>query len=101
MEGLKDLRVPLRLKDMMRSAGFVDVEDRMIQLHTCGWSTGQPHTLSIEKTATDNLVLTDQRDYDIGLANRENVQRLLSSAALYPFIEILGYALVGVATSRC
>lgn len=58
------------------------------------------HILS-EKTSTDNLVLTDQRDYDIGLANRENVQRLLSSAALYPFIEILGYALVGVATSPC
>jgi hypothetical protein len=40
MEGLKDLRVPLRLANMMTAAGFVDVEDRMIQLHTCGWSTG-------------------------------------------------------------
>jgi hypothetical protein len=41
MDGLKDLRVPLRLPNLMREAGFVDVEHRMIQLHTCGWSTGQ------------------------------------------------------------
>lgn len=40
-EGLKDLRVPLRLPDMMREAGFVDVENRMIPLHTCAWSTGK------------------------------------------------------------
>jgi hypothetical protein len=40
MEGLKDLRVPPRLHTMMRSAGFVDVEHRMIQMHTCAWSTG-------------------------------------------------------------
>ncbi|KAG0649526.1 Methyltransferase laeA [Hyphodiscus hymeniophilus] len=49
MEGLKDLRVPLRLSNMMRAAGFVDVESRMIQLPTCAWSTGShPHpTISI------------------------------------------------------
>jgi hypothetical protein len=41
MEGLKDLRVPLRLPSLMRDAGFVDVEHRMIQLPTCGWSTGK------------------------------------------------------------
>jgi len=70
MEGLKDLRVPLRLSNMMRDAGFVDVEARMIQLPTCAWST-------------------DQREQDIGIANRENVQRLLSSLALYPFTERL------------
>jgi len=40
MEGLKDPRAPLRLPDMMRQAGFVDVEHRVIQLPTCGWSTG-------------------------------------------------------------
>ncbi|PSS25646.1 hypothetical protein M430DRAFT_48081 [Amorphotheca resinae ATCC 22711] len=71
MEGLKDLRVPLRLANLMRDAGFVDVEHRIIPLHTCGWST-------------------DQREYEIGVANRENVQRLLSSMALYPFTERLG-----------
>jgi hypothetical protein len=41
MAGLKDLRVPLRLQNLMREAGFVDVESRMIQLPTCAWSTGQ------------------------------------------------------------
>lgn len=33
---LKDLRVAVRLPDMMRAAGFVDIEHRMIPLHTCG-----------------------------------------------------------------
>ncbi|KAG4420878.1 hypothetical protein IFR04_005962 [Cadophora malorum] len=70
MEGLKDPRAPLRLPDMMRQAGFVDVEHRVIQLPTCGWST-------------------DQRDNDIGIANRENVRRMLSSLAIYPFTERL------------
>jgi hypothetical protein len=40
LDGLKDLRVALRLPNLMREAGFVDVEHRMIQLHTCAWSTG-------------------------------------------------------------
>jgi hypothetical protein len=39
--GLKDLRVPLRLQNLMRDAGFVDVESRMIPLPTCAWPTGQ------------------------------------------------------------
>lgn len=38
----------------------------------------------------DISVYIDQRDYEIGVANRENVQRLLASAALYPLTEILG-----------
>jgi hypothetical protein len=46
MDGLKDLRVPLRLPNLMREAGFVDVEHRMIQLHTCGWSTGQSQVVA-------------------------------------------------------
>jgi len=77
MEGLKDLRVPLRLPQMMRAAGFVDVENRMIPLHTCAWST-------------------EQRDIDIGAAHRENVQRMLSSMATYPFTERLGMAIQDV-----
>lgn len=40
-QGTKDLRVPLRLHDMFREAGFVDVEQRMIQLPTCAWLTGK------------------------------------------------------------
>lgn len=40
-EGTKDLRVPLRLHDMFREAGFVDVEHRMIPLPTCAWLTSK------------------------------------------------------------
>lgn len=77
LQGLKDLRVPLRLPNMMREAGFVDVEHRMIQLHTCAWST-------------------DQRDNEIGQAFREVVQRFLSSMAIYPMTERLGMSIQDV-----
>lgn len=40
LNDIKDLRAPLRLPDLMRSAGFVDLEHRMIPLHTCAWSNG-------------------------------------------------------------
>lgn len=55
----------------MRAAGFKDIEHKMIQLPTCGWST-------------------DPREHDIGVVNRENVQRWLSSLAIYPMTQILG-----------
>lgn len=89
MHGLKDLRVPLRLKAMMRSAGFVEVEDRMIQLPTCGWSTGQLYT-STRLSRLLTIVPVDERDYAVGVANQENVQRLLSSVAVYSLTEIYG-----------
>ncbi|EPE31336.1 S-adenosyl-L-methionine-dependent methyltransferase [Glarea lozoyensis ATCC 20868] len=76
-EGLKDLRVPLRLPAMMREASFEHVEHRMVQLHTCAWSN-------------------DERDNAIGAANRENVQRMLSALAIYPFTERLGMAIQDV-----
>jgi len=34
---------------------------------------------------------TDPREHDIGTANRENVHRLLSSLAIFPFTEYLRY----------
>jgi hypothetical protein len=40
MEGVKDLRMPLRLANAMRTAGFIDVEERMIPLPTCDWPEG-------------------------------------------------------------
>jgi len=61
----------------MRAAGFTDVEQRMVQLPTCAWSE-------------------DARDNEIGRANRDNVQRLLSSLATYPFTERLGMTLTDV-----
>ncbi|CZT00663.1 related to methyltransferase [Rhynchosporium graminicola] len=77
MQGRVDLRAPLRLAEMMREAGFVDVEHRMIQLPMCAWAT-------------------DQRETEIGNANRENIRSLLSSLAIYPFTEILGMPLQDV-----
>ncbi|KFY51877.1 hypothetical protein V497_08780 [Pseudogymnoascus sp. VKM F-4516 (FW-969)] len=65
MEGLKDLRMPLHLANAMRTAGFVDIDHRMIPLPTCGWSE-------------------DERERRIGVENRDNVQSFLSSLAIYP-----------------
>jgi hypothetical protein len=55
MEGLKDLRIPLRLPTMLRQAGFVDVESRMIQLSTCAWSSGShdPWYLDLPRVNAD------------------------------------------------
>lgn len=72
LQGLKDLRKPLHLANDMREHGFVDVEERMIMLPTCGWPT------------------ESERENEIGRAHRENVRDFLSSLALYPFTEILG-----------
>ncbi|TRX98333.1 hypothetical protein FHL15_000978 [Xylaria flabelliformis] len=73
MEQCKNPRAPRRLGGWLRNAGFTDVDERMIPLPMCAWS--------------DN-----QRDYDIGAANQENVRMLLSSVALYPFTHYLRYA---------
>ena len=89
LEGLKDLRVPLRLSTLMREAGFVDVESRMIPLHTCGWSAGE-FVLGVSPISTDILISPDPRQNEIGMANRENVQRFLASLAEYPLTEKLG-----------
>ncbi|KAI8961675.1 S-adenosyl-L-methionine-dependent methyltransferase [Daldinia sp. FL1419] len=70
MSQLKNVEAPRRLGHWMRQAGFTDVEERMIPLPMCGWS--------------DN-----QREFDIGVANQENVRLLLGSLALYPFTELL------------
>lgn len=92
MEGLKDLRVPLRLANMMRAAGFVDVESRMIQLPTCAWATGSHNLVHRRpsRSQADEFRSLEQRDNEIGEAHRENVQRMLSSLATYPFTERLG-----------
>ncbi|KAK6606048.1 UMTA methyltransferase [Botrytis cinerea] len=49
LNGVKDLRVAPRLPEMMRAAGFVDIEHRMIPLHTCGVSS-QLHLHSNNQT---------------------------------------------------
>ncbi|KAL2267536.1 hypothetical protein VTJ83DRAFT_4813 [Remersonia thermophila] len=70
----KDPRAPLQLQSWMTQAGFVDVECQMIILPLSGWST-------------------DPRDNAIGAANRVNVQRLLSSLAIYPFAHHLNHSM--------
>ncbi|KAI1823120.1 S-adenosyl-L-methionine-dependent methyltransferase [Xylaria intraflava] len=74
MEQCKNPRAPRQLGGWLRSAGFTDVDERMIQLPMCAWST-------------------NQRDYNIGAANEENVRMLLSSIALYPFTRQLGMSI--------
>ncbi|EQB43601.1 hypothetical protein CGLO_17728 [Colletotrichum gloeosporioides Cg-14] len=71
MQPYKDPRAPLQMQSWMQSAGFDSVETQMIPLPTCGWSN-------------------DPRQHQIGLANRENVRRFLSSLGHYPMTEFRG-----------
>ncbi|PGH27955.1 hypothetical protein AJ80_00209 [Polytolypa hystricis UAMH7299] len=70
LEDLKDLRIGMRLGTLLSSAGLVDVETKMIPLPLSGWSS-------------------DPRMRDIGRLNRDNIQKLLSSLAIYPFVNRL------------
>ncbi|KAL2217874.1 S-adenosyl-L-methionine-dependent methyltransferase [Thermoascus aurantiacus ATCC 26904] len=71
LEDLKDLRVGTRLGSLLAAAGLVEVDTRMIPLPLSAWST-------------------DPRMREIGALNRENVHRLLSATAIYPFTQRLG-----------
>jgi hypothetical protein len=102
---LKDLRQATRLPNLMRDAGFVDVESRMIQLPTCGWGTGEllahlrltnrrQNIPILDQQESMYVILTsrngvEQREHEIGVANRENIQRMLNSLAIFPFTERL------------
>ncbi|KAI5463782.1 S-adenosyl-L-methionine-dependent methyltransferase [Mariannaea sp. PMI_226] len=70
----KDPRAPLQLENWMRSAGFTEIETRLLTLPMCAWSN-------------------EPRDYNIGWANNENINMMLSSLALYPFTQFLGMSL--------
>ncbi|KAK2759516.1 hypothetical protein FQN54_002995 [Arachnomyces sp. PD_36] len=70
LEDLKDIRVGTRLGQLLSSAGFVQVETKMIPLPLSAWSN-------------------DPRMRDIGAINRDNVHSFLSSMALYPFTQRL------------
>ncbi|KAM3481830.1 hypothetical protein MY8738_004326 [Beauveria namnaoensis] len=52
----------------MRSAGFIDIESKLITLPMSAWPT-------------------EPRDERIGRANRENIKELLATASLYPLTE--------------
>ena len=40
LEGIKDPRAPQRLHTLVSTAGFVEIEHRMIPMPLCGWSNG-------------------------------------------------------------
>ena len=81
------------METMLTTAGFQDVESRMLSLPMCGWPTGivprQP-LVPRRLVASADLEHTDERERGIGNTNRDNVQQLLSSMAIYPFTEFLG-----------
>ncbi|KAL2292650.1 hypothetical protein FJTKL_07756 [Diaporthe vaccinii] len=70
----KDGRAGIRLEELMRNAGFENVESRMMQVPLCGWPD-------------------DAREKEVGTANRENMSHLLSSLAIYPFTERLNMSI--------
>ncbi|KND93026.1 hypothetical protein TOPH_02174 [Tolypocladium ophioglossoides CBS 100239] len=74
MQPYKNPRAALQLPDWMRSAGFTEVESRLLTLPMCAWSN-------------------EPRDRNIGLANSENVAQLLQSLALYPFMQLKGMSM--------
>ncbi|KAK1252448.1 hypothetical protein MKX08_003635 [Trichoderma sp. CBMAI-0020] len=69
MHPQKDPRAALRLKDWMTSAGFVDIESRLLTLPMCPWPS-------------------DPRDHEIGTLNAGIVSQLLYSLGLYPFTKM-------------
>ncbi|KAK0671058.1 S-adenosyl-L-methionine-dependent methyltransferase [Cercophora samala] len=73
----KDPRVALRLQTLMTQAGFVEVESRLLTLPLSGWSN-------------------DPRDREIGIMNRVNAHRTLSSLAMYPFSQGLGMSNIDI-----
>ena len=40
LDGIKDPRVPMRLKSLFHAAGFEGVESEVIQMPLCGWPDG-------------------------------------------------------------
>ncbi|CAM1511602.1 Fc.00g091150.m01.CDS01 [Cosmosporella sp. VM-42] len=69
----KDPRAPLQISNWMRSAGFTEIESRLLSLPMCAWSN-------------------DPREHDIGWANTSNISDLLYALALYPFCHLQGMA---------
>ncbi|GIJ98582.1 hypothetical protein Aspvir_000700 [Aspergillus viridinutans] len=87
-EGTKDVRVGTRLNNLLRDRGFEDIDARMIPLPLSAWSTGES-SLPVSFAGCSTGVL-DHRMREIGMLNRENVNNLLPSLALYPLTQISG-----------
>jgi hypothetical protein len=84
-EQTKDLRVGTRLNNLLKDAGFEEVDARMIPLPLSAWSNGES-SLPVSFACRSTSVL-DPRMRAIGMLNQENVNKLLPSLALYPFTQ--------------
>lgn len=51
IQGIKDPRAPMRLPALLAAAGFVEIEQQMIQLPLCGWSDGRGDSFSHIQTS--------------------------------------------------
>lgn len=81
----------------MRSAGFENVEARMMQLPLCAWPEGLSCNIAaLTHMYTDERPSLDAREKEVGTANRENMSHLLSSLAIYPFTERLGMSITEI-----
>jgi hypothetical protein len=91
MQPYKDPRAPMRLKGWMEAAGFVDVEQQQLMLPMCAWPRceSDPFQIWLLWSATEANRDAAERQRNVGAANRGNVQRLLSSLAVYPFTQFL------------
>ncbi|GKZ70131.1 hypothetical protein AnigIFM60653_010370 [Aspergillus niger] len=70
VEGVKDLRIGTRLRDLLLAAGLKEVESTMIPIPLCEWPS-------------------EPKMRDIGKANRKITRRLLAAVALYPLTQRL------------
>ncbi|OBT61537.1 hypothetical protein VE03_08882 [Pseudogymnoascus sp. 23342-1-I1] len=76
MEGLKDLRMPLHLANAMRTAGFVDIDHRMIPLPTCAWSEGEGNGDVYENQVDENATKSASSFTSARQESRKAQQRL-------------------------
>lgn len=59
LEGLKSLRMPLRMEEMFRAADLIDVEVRMIPLPLCGWPSGVSSFAVVRAGSHDIVLIRD------------------------------------------
>ena len=108
LEGIKDPRAPLRLHGLFSAAGLVEVEQRMIPLPLCGWSSGMSFLSDLFRqrwcmTAychcycrgreADPWLSIDPKERRVGNAQQESIRKSLTTMGLYPFTKRLGLSI--------
>lgn len=93
LDGLKDLRAPLRMQDLLTAAGLVNIEAKMIPLPLCEWPLGMvPVAPLVPRSHIGVLNSLDPRQRQIGAAVREHIRHALISLSLFPFNKRLDMA---------